>query len=101
MYPQSRYTCEMKPRFRNGGTVWPSGFPWRLPNRPASVREIVWRWLSTAKAESSCAQPGEGTNYRNSSPESHPRIVTGKWTGDSHRSEEHTSELQSPMYLVC
>src|ERR1017187_10641969 len=24
-----------------------------------------------------------------------------KWAGDNFRSEEHTSELQSPMYLVC
>src|SRR5437764_8802042 len=37
-----------------------------------------------------------------------PPIVTTIWSGDEqmigekgHRSEEHTSELQSPMYLVC
>src|SRR5437764_8323838 len=32
------------------------------------------------------------------------RILFGKYTGNDikiHRSEEHTSELQSPMYLVC
>src|ERR1019366_1817815 len=49
-YTQSRYICKMKPGFRNGGTVWPSGFRWRSPDRPALVREIVWRWLSTATA---------------------------------------------------
>src|SRR5437762_10161140 len=29
----------------------------------------------------------------------HPQILVGY--GDPARSEEHTSELQSPMYLVC
>src|ERR1022692_5094373 len=26
---------------------------------------------------------------------------TAEWTGDDYRSEEHTSELQSPCNLVC
>src|SRR5690348_17999692 len=34
------------------------------------------------------------------------RILFGKWSGtevkiDGRRSEEHTSELQSPVHLVC
>src|ERR1017187_10827873 len=29
------------------------------------------------------------------------RQSAGRWHGQYHRSEEHTSELQSPMYLVC
>src|SRR5579863_4223633 len=72
----------MKPRLRNGGTVWPSGFHWRSPDRLASVREIVWRWLSI-EAASSCARFGEGTNSQNWSLRSHPRIVTGKQGGAS------------------
>src|SRR5208337_4057836 len=28
-------------------------------------------------------------------------VVTGNYRAWRHRSEEHTSELQSPMYLVC
>src|SRR5437764_9995880 len=28
-------------------------------------------------------------------------IAAGLWALDEQRSEEHTSELQSPMYLVC
>src|SRR5208337_5644046 len=36
-----------------------------------------------------------------SSPPTHPRSdSSGCWLGNT-RSEEHTSELQSPMYLVC
>src|SRR5437762_11425977 len=27
--------------------------------------------------------------------------LCGRWSEILHRSEEHTSELQSPMYLVC
>src|SRR5437762_9891380 len=30
----------------------------------------------------------------------HPKIFRSRAL-ESHRSEEHTSELQSPMYLVC
>src|SRR5437879_10928440 len=29
------------------------------------------------------------------------RFSPGKWISTRRRSEEHTSELQSPMYLVC
>ena len=46
------------------------------------MREIVWRWPSTATARSSCVQPGERTNYPSLSLASHPRIVTTKQTGD-------------------
>src|ERR1017187_5190360 len=31
----------------------------------------------------------------------HGEIIRGGAAGDESRSEEHTSELQSPMYLVC
>src|SRR5437879_10310123 len=34
-------------------------------------------------------------------PESPPRIIKIATAGARFRSEEHTSELQSPMYLVC
>src|ERR1017187_10587483 len=30
-----------------------------------------------------------------------PRVYPASWGQVSPRSEEHTSELQSPMYLVC
>src|SRR5437879_7440075 len=39
------------------------------------------------------------TNWRNSAPVSTGRRFAG--LAAATRSEEHTSELQSPMYLVC
>jgi len=38
---------------------------------------------------------GDGLSFVASVPD------TTKWTLGNARSEEHTSELQSPMYLVC
>src|SRR5437763_12383555 len=42
----------------------------------------------------------EGRHHRGVEP---PRLLVQKAvvTGEGDRSEEHTSELQSPMYLVC
>src|SRR5437879_10422757 len=33
--------------------------------------------------------------------ENSKRSIESKWSAVAIRSEEHTSELQSPMYLVC
>src|SRR5436189_4355400 len=32
---------------------------------------------------------------------SRPAAAENSWSSSARRSEEHTSELQSPMYLVC
>src|ERR1035441_549605 len=85
MYIRSRYICEMKRPFQNGGTAWRSGFRRRSPKRPASTRETAWRWIWTATAALSCARPDGGTNCRNWSRGSRPRIVIGKRTGDSRK----------------
>src|SRR5437762_9357262 len=34
-------------------------------------------------------------------PAARSRVTNGASTSGTRRSEEHTSELQSPMYLVC
>src|SRR5437879_9187980 len=54
---------------------------------PGQASTCARRWY-TAQARSYGA--GTGPRYRGRFP-----------GGNPHRSEEHTSELQSPMYLVC
>src|SRR5437762_8827696 len=55
--------------------------------------ETVWHsrarlWLLTSAQSSILARTRRDRHCRRSAPQ-------------PHRSEEHTSELQSPMYLVC
>src|SRR5437879_10978383 len=54
---------------------------------------------------SSCASTGSSTGSRRcrTASSSTPRTATGsrRCCTSAARSEEHTSELQSPMYLVC
>src|ERR1017187_3525605 len=68
----------------------PSGLPTRrrFPTCPATSVEFPvlgktkWHWALVPAG-----------------PRGHPRLIGTRQT--ESRSEEHTSELQSPMYLVC
>src|SRR5437762_10609697 len=93
----------------------------RQPRPPPFPYTTLFRSLSQAAAppygEYLCIEPGEvarihGTSGTTGRPtvfgigsedwarigEAHARIL---WAAGLRRSEEHTSELQSPMYLVC
>src|ERR1017187_4147943 len=63
---------------------------------------------STAKTGPSCAEPACPLVWNGGPVQHAPRIYLLLWgpswstdSGQQARSEEHTSELQSPMYLVC
>src|SRR5947208_9336676 len=45
-------------------------------------------------------ESGEPVRVSQASPEKTPRVATA-WTSRAPRSEEHTSELQSPEHLLC
>src|SRR5438876_6550625 len=44
------------------------------------------------------ADEGDAVRIANDSPYG---LAGGVWSADPQRSEEHTSELQSPVHLVC
>src|SRR5437764_4605874 len=72
----------------------PDGTTARSGLRPA-VGSVAGRHeLSSAPG---CVVPGRGLDARGSEARRQP----GADPADVERSEEHTSELQSPMYLVC
>src|SRR5437764_8896770 len=62
--------------------------------------------LPSMKWSSDCCarvMPRQGRRVGCNSGASSSRNTTTRWNGlrEDDRSEEHTSELQSPMYLVC
>src|SRR5437764_6342412 len=62
--------------------------------------------LCRGKHQQDAAESEEGTGGRgirrgSSRASEGARMDTGTARGSGWRSEEHTSELQSPMYLVC
>jgi hypothetical protein len=75
---------------RNETTVskWGNSLAVRIPQaiaKEARLSEGDCLLLDLDRGASSCARPGGGTNCRNWSPGSRPRIVIGKRTGDSRR----------------
>src|SRR5690348_17455899 len=73
----------------------------RLCNRSVPSRAIGINLLPAACAGKLRAipSPGKGCYYRQVIPGSKDLSRTGN--GAAARSEEHTSELQSPVHLVC
>src|SRR5437879_10368858 len=62
------------------------------------AREFVRKCGGNVEVDS---VPGKGTKFIISLPMA-PLLATADIVAENeHRSEEHTSELQSPMYLVC
>src|SRR5437879_7797086 len=55
-------------------------------------------WATFHRLFSLLESAPEDANSKNPIFETRTKIALG---GRKHRSEEHTSELQSPMYLVC
>src|SRR5437762_8317523 len=56
----------------------------------------LWSRRGGDASRPGCNAPGA----RRDRPEATAPAATWRWSGPA-RSEEHTSELQSPMYLVC
>src|SRR3712207_9128269 len=59
-------------------------FPYTTLFRSSRWRSTIFRWVSTQRSVRSLSK----VRFRN-------------WIKSVHRSEEHTSELQSRQYLVC
>src|SRR2546426_6155662 len=84
-----------------------------MPPRPYLLNELTWKTVRDARSEVAILPWGatEAHNYHLpyttdniQSEEIAARAAERAWqrgAGDSCRSEEHTSELQSPCNLVC
>src|SRR5437879_7344697 len=78
--------------------------------RVAARRFVDWAWQSIAKDGNFSVALSGGSTPRDlyrllASPEFRAQVDWPRlhlfWGDERARSEEHTSELQSPMYLVC
>src|SRR5437764_11651421 len=65
-----------------------------FPYTPLFRSEITEkeRWIERGWSWNRCWEEAEGADYSGDS---------SRVSAENRRSEEHTSELQSPMYLVC
>src|SRR5437879_10955034 len=78
-----------------------------IPRPPLSTLfpyTTLFRSSVTSKYPTACSR--YSTDFRHAACAACPRAslpdqTAEKGGGDCRRSEEHTSELQSPMYLVC
>src|SRR5437762_4735160 len=79
----------------------PTLFPYTTLFR-SQPRRAIARARNLLKAEHGGVTPSEGRTVADRRRRrQRPRQRDGGSTVDGRRSEEHTSELQSPMYLVC
>src|SRR5437762_11480485 len=74
-------------------------------NPPPPMLPAAGSTTASAKAVATAASTALPPRFRISTPASEPSsssVATMPWLArTAWRSEEHTSELQSPMYLVC
>src|SRR5437762_8859171 len=74
---------------------------------PLSLHDALPISTRTSYTDTTCRRPCRPPKAQarsrasRSRSRSHPTRATSYRTHSSPRSEEHTSELQSPMYLVC
>src|SRR2546426_8690483 len=65
-------------------------------------RSVVWRALRRRRRRRARrGRAGAGVWSRIPREDEGPDVRAGEFRGDFERSEEHTSELQSPCNLVC
>src|SRR5437879_9482210 len=76
-------------------SCWTSSSPWVFVLTDTATPEIYTLSLHDALPICCCSCSGSSTRSR------FARTCGPRRTTSSSRSEEHTSELQSPMYLVC
>src|SRR5437762_8192721 len=69
--------------------------------RAGRVFSRVRTFLRDADAVRRCGRPHRVHRYREVCPSPARSETPCTYASTSFRSEEHTSELQSPMYLVC
>src|SRR5437762_1286640 len=83
-----------------------TNMPIRLPRHCGSCAVLSTKTLMRADRNSSAiwrtrSAPGPTTGYASSTSSAPACNVVRSSRVERVRSEEHTSELQSPMYLVC
>src|ERR1017187_10820115 len=72
----------------------------RLGDRPLGVNRVVQRLAEEREVHRGAA---DGDVFQVAQPvfQIGDAVLARQFDAEFHRSEEHTSELQSPMYLVC
>src|SRR5438876_6014480 len=75
-----------------------------IPRPPRSTLfpyTTLFRSVGSLRAADRTVSSSMVMNSRLPATKSRTRVVLPHWRGKTTRSEEHTSELQSPVHLVC
>src|SRR5574337_782070 len=88
------------------GAAWAAGAPVR--SRMGTIRCLKWPragWCSVITGPSDQGEDegpsGQGPGQAHGAEADQGGVAGGEVEDHHHRSEEHTSELQSPLNLVC